>query len=78
MPPRLLEKMVWLRSEHDGLFYPSVNVGDEVQKGQALGRVADYLGNSVQPVAAPASGVVLFLVTTLAMNNGDPLLAVGA
>ena len=25
-----------------------------------------------------ASGVVLFLVTTLAMNNGDPLLAIGA
>ena len=26
---------------------------------------------------APIDGVVIFLVTTLAMNNGDPLLALG-
>lgn len=78
VPPRLLEEMAWSRSEHDGLFYPTVQVGQEVRQGQSLGRVTDYLGNTVQPVLAPASGVVLFLVTTLAMNNGDPLLAVGA
>ncbi len=75
--PRLLEEMAWLRSEHDGLFYAEVNVGDDVKAGQPLGRVADFLGNTVQPVVAPTSGVVLFLVTTLAMNNGDPLLAIG-
>ena len=77
-PSRLLEDMVWLRSAHDGLFYPAVEIGAEVTAGQNLGRVADYLGNTVQEVIAPASGVILFLVTTLAMNNNDPLLAVGA
>ncbi|MBI1801664.1 MAG: succinylglutamate desuccinylase/aspartoacylase family protein [Chloroflexi bacterium] len=77
-PTRLLEEMHWLRSEHDGLFYPQVAVGERVEAGQALGRVADYLGNSLQAVVAPADGVVLFLVTMLAMNQGDPLLAVGA
>ncbi len=76
--PRLLEEMAWLRSSHDGLFYPSVNVGERVTKGQSLGRVADYLGNTLETVSAPTTGVVLFLVTTLAMNNNDPLLAVGA
>ena len=43
-----------------------------------LGRVTDYLGNTVQVAEAPVDGTVLFLVTTLAMNDGDPLLAVGA
>ena len=76
-PSQVLGEMVWLRSAHDGLFYSSVNVGDEVVEGQTLGRLADYLGETLEEVKAPASGPVLFLVTTLAMNNGDPLLAVG-
>lgn len=74
---RVLEEMIWMRSEHDGLFRPSVKVGDEVLAGQSLGHVADYLGRQVQAVDAPAAGTVLFLVTTLAMNQGDPLLAIG-
>jgi len=77
-PTRLLESMVWMRASHDGLFYPSVAVGDTVAQGQPLGRVADFLGRTVEPLVAPADGVVLFLVTTLAMNSGDPLLAIGA
>ncbi|MCA1552985.1 MAG: succinylglutamate desuccinylase/aspartoacylase family protein, partial [Chloroflexi bacterium] len=76
--PRLLEEMAWMRSEHDGLFYATCSVGDEVQRDQSLGRVADYLGNTVQDVVAPIGGTVLFLVSTLAMNDGDPLLAIGA
>lgn len=32
----------------------------------------------MQVAESPTDGTVLFLVTTLAMNNGDPLLAVGA
>lgn len=75
---RLIESMVWMRSSHHGLFYPSVAVGDTVEKGQNLGRVAGLLGQTAETLVAPASGVVLFLVTTLAMNEGDPLLAIGA
>lgn len=77
-PTRVLEEMAWLRSQHDGLFYPQCQVGEEVKQGQVLGRVTDYLGNTVQVAEAPVDGTVLFLVTTLAMNDGDPLLAVGA
>ena len=74
---RLLEEMVWMRSKHDGLFYPAINVGDGVTKGQALGRIDDYLGNTLERLVAPTGGTVLFVVSTLAMNNDDPLLAIG-
>lgn len=74
----LFEKFSWLRSEHDGLFHPACNVGDFVRAGQNLGHVADLLGQPVQQAVAPHDGVVMFLVTTLAMNANDPLLAVGA
>ena len=77
MEPRVVTEMHWMRSAHDGLFYPAVAVADEVQAGQTLGRLADYLGQTLETVVAPKGGVVLFLVTTLAMNAGDPLLAIG-
>ncbi len=66
----------WLRSEHDGLFYPKVSVGDMVQAGRDLGRVADVWGDTLQSLVAPVAGLVLFEVTSLAMNDGDPLLAI--
>lgn len=75
---RVLAEFSWLRSQHDGLWHPTCKVGDVVTQGQVVGEVVDYLGNPVQTAVAPATGTVLFLVTTLAMNTNDPLLAVGA
>lgn len=75
-PPRKFEAWSWLRAEHHGLFYPDVVVGQEVKAGQPLGRVATIFGETLQPVEATMDGAVLFLVTSLAMNQGDPLLAI--
>ncbi len=74
--PKRLEAWSWLRSEHNGVYYPAVKVGEHVTVGQDLGRVADVFGNTLQALQAPRNGVVLFLVTSLAMNSGDPLLAI--
>ena len=78
LPSTLLERFLWLRSEHEAFWYPAVAVGDAVRQGQELGRVLDYEGNVLQTALSPADGTVLFLVTSLAINKGDPLLAVGA
>jgi predicted deacylase len=78
LPTQIMDQMAWLRSEHDGCWYAKVNVGDTVTKGQDLGHVADFAGNILQPVTAPLDGTVLFLVSTLAINKGDPLLSIGA
>jgi predicted deacylase len=74
--PEIMAGWHWLTSEADGLFYPTVEVGDHVREGQDLGRVADMFGETRQRVSAPASGEILFLVTSLAMNAGDPLMAI--
>jgi predicted deacylase len=73
---QLLGGWEWLQSEHDGLFYPTVQVGDFVKKGQDLGHVSDIFGYVLQEIVSPVSGEILFLVTSLAMNNGDPLMAI--
>ena len=75
---RRLERDVWLRSETSGMWHPVVGVGDWVRAGQVVGEVQDPFGSTLQVATAPIDGVVLFLVSSLAMNAGDPLLAVGS
>ncbi|HEY3885804.1 MAG TPA: M14 family metallopeptidase [Vicinamibacterales bacterium] len=75
---RVLARFLWLRSDHDGFWYPSVAVGARVRKGQELGRLTDWEGRVLQKAISPAAGRVLFIVSSLAINNTDPLLAVGA
>jgi uncharacterized protein len=74
----MYETFAWMRAEKDGLFHPTVRIGEFVTEGQPIGRIIDYFGNEVQSLAAAASGEIVFLVTSLAMNVGDPLLAIGA
>jgi predicted deacylase len=67
----------WLHSDYDGVFYPNVKIGDNVSEGQKVGSVCDFFGNELQAAISPVNGVVLFLVTSLAINKGDPLLGLG-
>ena len=78
VPTMLLEQFLWLRSDQDGFWYPAVPVGEVVTKGQDLGRIKDVEGRVLQTAVSPADGRVLFIVSSLAINRGDPLLAVGA
>jgi len=78
VPCTLLERFLWVRSEHEGFWYPAVAVNDRVKAGQNLGVIKDYEGNVLQTAMSPADGIVLFIVSSLAINKGDPLLAVGA
>lgn len=68
----------WYRSDLQGLWYPEIGIGERVAEGQLLGRLADEFGETVREVYSNTSGIVLFLVSSLAINENDPLLAVGA
>ena len=78
VPVTLLERFLWLRSDHEGFWYPGVAVNDRVKAGQNLGLVKDCEGQVLQTAISPADGIVLFIVSSLAINRTDPLLAVGA
>ena len=78
LPFALLEHFLWLRSDHDGFWYPAVPVGEAVRKGQDLGAIRDAEGRVLQTATSPADGRILFIVSSLAINRTDPLLAVGA
>jgi len=75
---RVYNTFAWMRAEVSGLFHPTVNVGDFVKQGQPVGAIVDYFGTALQELHAVESGEVGFLVTSLAMNAGDPILAICA
>jgi uncharacterized protein len=77
-PFTLLEKFLWLRSDHEGFWYPQVSVGETVRAGQELGHIKDWEGNVLQTGHSPDKGTVLFIVSSLAIHENDPLFAVGA
>jgi predicted deacylase len=74
----VMTQFVWLRSEHAGCWYPSVRAGEHVTAGQVIGVIKDYWGDVLVEHRAPASGVVIFVVTSLAINPTDPLVGIGA
>jgi predicted deacylase len=77
-PFTLLEQFHWLRSEHEGFWYPQVSVGETVRAGQELGYVKDWEGKVLQRGVSPDKGTVLFIVSSLVIHENDPLFAVGA
>ena len=64
-------------SPADGAWYPAVALGDPVRKGQKVGEVRDILGQPLQEIFSPADGVVVYLIVSLAVKGGEPLLSIG-
>ncbi|MDR7544191.1 MAG: M14 family metallopeptidase [Armatimonadota bacterium] len=75
--PVRLSRFDWLRAEQAGCWYPAVRPGEQVKAGQAVGVIRDYWGEVLADYRVPADGVVLFVVTSLAINPGDPLAGIG-
>ena len=70
-----LRTEAWMRATTTGYWHPAVGVGDRIARGAVIGEVRDAFGDVLEAPIAPLDGVVIFLVTSLAMNAGDPLLA---
>ena len=77
LPIQFHPALAWLSAPVGGLWYPAARVGEWVQAGQAVGLIRDVFGQTLAELSAPAGGTVLFAVTSLAMNAGDPLYGIG-
>lgn len=67
-----------ITSEHEtGLYYPIVSRGDHVQKGELIGYLTDYFGNTIQEVKSPYDGIVLYIIATPPMSFGEPMAMIG-
>jgi predicted deacylase len=72
----VLGNEAWARAAATGYWHPAVEVGASVRAGDSVGEVQDAFGVVLERPVAPIDGIVIFLVTSLAMNAGDPLFAV--
>ncbi len=79
----MIEHPVWIgkidpvTSDHEGIFYPSVQRGTYVSQGMKIGYVTDYFGKVVYEAHAPADGVVLYICGVPTMKKGDTVAYIG-
>ncbi|MGE5653812.1 MAG: M14 family metallopeptidase [Bacillota bacterium] len=72
-----MPRMVGVNAEQQGCWYPCVKVEEHVAEGQKVGEIRDFFGKVLGEYYAPVAGVILYVITSLAINSGDPLIAVG-
>jgi predicted deacylase len=75
--PVWIDRNVVLRSPGTGTFHARIEPGQYIAEGGLLGVLTDYFGNPVVEVRAPFGGVVLYVVATPPVREGEPLGMVG-
>ena len=74
---RVLTGFEWLYAKHAGMFYPRVEAGDFVEKGQEVGTVGSLFGDTLETPVAPVSGRVLFLTINPSVTENGLLMGIG-
>jgi uncharacterized protein len=75
--PRILHRFVGVGAPVSGLWYPAVEKGETIHKGQTLGAIRDFFGNELQLVVSDEDAIVLGVMTVLAREEGEMLMGVG-
>ena len=75
--PIWIKKTTYIRSKHEGIFYPLSQGGSHVQKGELLGYLTDFFGNIIQKAFAPHDGIVMYIIATPPMSKGEPMVKIG-
>jgi predicted deacylase len=76
--PVYLDPVEVLASPATGILYPLVECGAMVEAGQPLARITDFFGAELSQVLAPFAGIVLYIVATPPITQGQPVGCVGA
>jgi predicted deacylase len=75
--PKEIGDRYLLTADEQGIFFPFVNVCENVVKGQRLGVVRDYFGNTIQEVTAPESAKVMNLNCGMPVKKSGFLIWLG-
>lgn len=72
-----LEDAQVLTSPATGTFHATVQRSEYVAKGSVIGRVTDFAGRPLAEITAPFAGVVLYVIGSPAMSQGEPVAFIG-
>lgn len=76
--PIYLEPTEVLTSPATGLLFPRVERGHSVVDGTLIATITDFFGDQVAEVRAPFAGIVLYVVGTPPISEGEPIAMIGA
>ncbi len=76
--PLFIRERYYATSEYDGVWEPDpcVVAGQLVREGARLGVVRDYHGNPLTEIRAPGDGILLILLGTPPVNQGETIAVV--
>lgn len=74
---RVFDDFLWVYSPVAGLYIPEAGIGKEVKKGERLGCITDCFGKEIYELTAPQDGRILFVETTLSIQDNGLVLAIG-
>ena len=75
--PKWIEPSQVLTSPATGTWHPLVKPDQYVERNTLLGRLTDYFGETIAEIRSPMDGVVLYIVASPAMSEGEPVGMVG-
>jgi predicted deacylase len=75
--PVWLEGAQVLTSPVTGTFHATVQRSEYVAQGAIVGRVTDFAGRPLAEIRAPFAGVVLYVIGSPAMAQGEPVAFIG-
>ena len=67
----------WVRAKRSGIFRPTANLGERVNKGDRLGGIADAFGRNRSALKAPFPGVVIARANNPLVHRGDGVVHLG-
>ncbi|MEP6585687.1 MAG: succinylglutamate desuccinylase/aspartoacylase family protein [Candidatus Udaeobacter sp.] len=70
-------KFDWLYTKSTGMWYPKIAQGDAVREGEEIGTVGDLFGDTLDEIASPVNGVVLFLTISPSVLENGLLMGIG-
>ncbi len=76
--PVFLDPTRVVTSPATGILYPKVERGQFVRAGTLLATITDFFGRTIAEVRAPLEGIVLYIVATPPISQGEPVAFLGA
>ena len=73
----VLRQVIYEHAPETGCWYPAFHAGDLFRKGELLGEIRDYFGNTVYRCRARTDGVILYQTASLAVLKDGPMTAYG-
>lgn len=75
--PIEITNVIYLNASEKGCWYPEVKSGDKVKKGDLLGTIKNFFGETIDTYYSDIEGVILYMTVSLSIEKNESLIAYG-